>query len=221
MVRSVSKVWWIFELRFSAAYLALCWQRPEAPRFRLLLLDQSDSESTPRSRFKPNSEALKSTAPRQRKSVNSQGPVAKKQPQAAPKRHSPMRGDGAPFLRGCAACGRPLSLPPVCAPWPSNFCRIVPCRVRRSASYARAHAKDDAGALAWLVLGYAQVLDKDYAKAIDPLSRAKIHAGDLGDYVGYYLGISYLQTGHTAEALATLADFGKTIPIPCSSATPI
>jgi soluble lytic murein transglycosylase len=78
--------------------------------------------------------------------------------------------------------------------------------------YARAHAKEDAGALAWLVLGYAHVLDKDYAKAIDPLNRAKIHAGDLGDYVAYYLGISYLQTGHTAEALATLADFAKTHP---------
>jgi soluble lytic murein transglycosylase len=79
-------------------------------------------------------------------------------------------------------------------------------------AYARAHAKEDAGALAWLVLGYAHVLDKDYANAIDPLSRAKIHAGDLGDYVAYYLGTSYLQTGHTAEALATLADFGKAHP---------
>jgi soluble lytic murein transglycosylase len=79
-------------------------------------------------------------------------------------------------------------------------------------AYARAHAKEDAGALAWLVLGYAHVLDKDYAKAIDPLSRAKIHAGDLGDYVAYYLGVSYLQTGHTAEALATLADFAKAHP---------
>src|SRR6202034_2844426 len=79
-------------------------------------------------------------------------------------------------------------------------------------AYARAHAKEDAGALAWLVLGYAHVLDKDYAKAIEPLSRAKIHAGDLGDYVAYYLGISYLQTGHTAEALANLADFAKAHP---------
>jgi soluble lytic murein transglycosylase len=79
-------------------------------------------------------------------------------------------------------------------------------------AYARAHAKDDAGALAWLVLGYAHVLDRDYARAIDPLSRAKVHAGDLGDYVDYYLGTAYLQTGHTAEALATLADFAKTHP---------
>jgi soluble lytic murein transglycosylase len=79
-------------------------------------------------------------------------------------------------------------------------------------SYARAHAKEDAGALAWLVVGYAHVLDREYAKAIDPLSRAKVHAGDLGDYVDYYLGTSYLQTGRTAEALATLTDFAKTHP---------
>jgi soluble lytic murein transglycosylase len=79
-------------------------------------------------------------------------------------------------------------------------------------AYARAHAKDDAGALAWLVLGYARVLDRDYAKAIDPLNRAKDHAGDLGDYVSYYLGTSYVQTGHTAEALAALTDFAKAHP---------
>jgi soluble lytic murein transglycosylase len=79
-------------------------------------------------------------------------------------------------------------------------------------AYARAHGKEDAGALAWLVLGYAHVLDRDYVKAIDPLNRAKLHAGDLGDYVAYYLGTSYLETGHTAEALATLADFAKAHP---------
>lgn len=79
-------------------------------------------------------------------------------------------------------------------------------------SYARAHAKDDAGALAWLVVGYAHVLDHDYAKAIEPLNRAKPLAGDLGDYVAYYLGTSYSQTGHVPEALATLADFDTAHP---------
>ncbi len=79
-------------------------------------------------------------------------------------------------------------------------------------AYARAHAKDDAGALAWLVLGYAHVQDRDFTKAIDPLNRAQVHAGDLGDYVAYYLGTSYVQTGRTAEALAILADFAKTHP---------
>ena len=79
-------------------------------------------------------------------------------------------------------------------------------------AYARAHSKEDAGALAWLVLGYAHVLDRDFGKAIDPLNRAKVHAGDLRDYVDYYLGTSYMQTGRLAEALATLTDFAKGHP---------
>ena len=79
-------------------------------------------------------------------------------------------------------------------------------------AYARRHAKEDAGALAWLVLGYAHTIDHDYAKAIDPLNRAKAGASDLGDYVAYYLGNAYLQTGHTAEALSTLLEFSKAFP---------
>ena len=49
--------------------------------------------------------------------------------------------------------------------------------------FARAHAKEDAGALAWLAIGYAHTLDHDYAKAIDPLNRAKAGASELSDYV--------------------------------------
>src|SRR6202007_1484294 len=79
-------------------------------------------------------------------------------------------------------------------------------------AFARAHAKEDGGALAWLVVGYAHVLDHDYAKAIDPLNRAKPLAGDLGDYVAYWLGTCYLQTGHQAEGLAVLSNFSTTYP---------
>jgi soluble lytic murein transglycosylase len=79
-------------------------------------------------------------------------------------------------------------------------------------AYARSHAKEDAGALAWLAVGYAHVQDHDYAKAIDPLNRAKPLAGDLGDYVAYYLGTCYLQTGRQAEALAALANFATSYP---------
>jgi len=79
-------------------------------------------------------------------------------------------------------------------------------------SYARTHTKEDAGALAWLVVGYAHVLDHDCAKALEPLNRAKPRAGDLGDYVAYYLGTCYLQTGHQAEGLAALANFVDTYP---------
>ncbi|MGO9402410.1 MAG: transglycosylase SLT domain-containing protein [Terriglobales bacterium] len=79
-------------------------------------------------------------------------------------------------------------------------------------AYARRHAKEDAGALAWLVIGCARTLDHDYGKAIDPFNRAKAGASELGDYVAYYLGDAYLKTGHSAEALATLADFSKNFP---------
>jgi soluble lytic murein transglycosylase len=79
-------------------------------------------------------------------------------------------------------------------------------------AYARRHPKEDAGALAWLVIGYARTLDHDYAKAIDPLNRAKAGASELGDYVAYYLGDANLNTAHNAEALATLADFSKNFP---------
>ena len=79
-------------------------------------------------------------------------------------------------------------------------------------AYARRHAKEDAGALAWLVVGYARTLDHDYVKAIDPLNRAKAGASELGDYVAYYLGQAYLNTAHNAEALSTLADFSKNFP---------
>lgn len=79
-------------------------------------------------------------------------------------------------------------------------------------AYARRHAKEDAGALAWLVLGYAHTLDHDYARAIDPLNRAKAGASELGDYVAYNLGNAYFETGRSAEALSTLTDFAKTFP---------
>jgi soluble lytic murein transglycosylase len=46
-------------------------------------------------------------------------------------------------------------------------------------AYARRHPKEDAGALAWLVIGYARTLDHDYGKAIDPFNRAKAGASEL------------------------------------------
>jgi soluble lytic murein transglycosylase len=79
-------------------------------------------------------------------------------------------------------------------------------------AYARRHSKEDAGALAWLAIGYARSLDHDYSKAIDPLNRAKAGASELGDYVAYYLGDAYLNTAHNAEALSTLVDFSQKFP---------
>lgn len=79
-------------------------------------------------------------------------------------------------------------------------------------AFAHKHATDDAGALAWLVTGYAHLLDRDFAKAIDPLTRARSRAGELSDYVSYYLGNSYQQLGRNAEAVATLDGFSRKYP---------
>jgi soluble lytic murein transglycosylase len=79
-------------------------------------------------------------------------------------------------------------------------------------AYARRHIHEDAGSLAWLADGYAHVLDHDYAKAIDPLNHAKPNAGDLGDYVDYYLAASYVQTGRPPQAIAILGAFEKNYP---------
>jgi peptidoglycan lytic transglycosylase len=79
-------------------------------------------------------------------------------------------------------------------------------------SYARRHAKEDAGSLAWLIAGYAHLQDRDYVRAIDALNRAKPRAGDLGDYVNFYLGTAYYQSGRLAEAVATLGGFERAYP---------
>src|SRR5216117_159269 len=88
----------------------------------------------------------------------------------------------------------------------------TPAAYRGVEAYARRHTKEDAGALAWLVLGYAHWLDHDQAKAIDGFNRAKPQAGDLGDYVDYYLGASYFQSGRIAEAISTLNNFDQKYP---------
>jgi len=79
-------------------------------------------------------------------------------------------------------------------------------------NYAFRHPQTDAGSLAWLAIGYARVLDHDYAKAIVALKRAQPHAGDLRDYVDHYLATSYAATGQSDLAVATLRNFETDYP---------
>ena len=79
-------------------------------------------------------------------------------------------------------------------------------------SYARRHARVDAGALAWLVVGYAHILDHDYAKAIDPLKRAQSQAGELGDYVTYFRALAQGGMGQSDQVVTTLGNFEKDYP---------
>lgn len=73
--------------------------------------------------------------------------------------------------------------------------------------FADAHSKEDAGALAWLVLGYAHTLDGHHDKAIAAFKEAQPQAGELRDYVDYFLATSEDATGNTQDALALLGPF--------------
>lgn len=73
--------------------------------------------------------------------------------------------------------------------------------------YARRHAGSDAGALAWLALGYARLSDRDYPKAVEAFKLAQSKAGDLGDYVAYYLASAYGAQGRSTDTAASLRDF--------------
>ncbi len=88
----------------------------------------------------------------------------------------------------------------------------TPAAYRGVEAYARRHAGDDAGALAWLAVGYSRVLDKDYTKAVPALKRAQAHAGELSDYVTYYLGSAYLGMGDNQAAAAALRTFDADYP---------
>jgi soluble lytic murein transglycosylase len=78
--------------------------------------------------------------------------------------------------------------------------------------YARRHAAGDAGALAWLAVGYSRVLDQQYPQAIAALEKAKPHIGDLYDYVRYLEAISYGAEGDSAKVVELLRNFDVETP---------
>src|SRR5512146_2023814 len=79
-------------------------------------------------------------------------------------------------------------------------------------AYAAKHRKSDAGALAWLAIGYAHLLDKEYPQAEDALKKAQPHAGELADYIRWFLAQSYAGQGNWPQVVATLRNFEKDSP---------
>jgi peptidoglycan lytic transglycosylase len=79
-------------------------------------------------------------------------------------------------------------------------------------TYARKHASDDAGALAWLVLGYARLQDHDLGRSMEAFKHAQPHAGDLGDYADYFLAVAQQQSGANSQADALLSNFDTKYP---------
>lgn len=79
-------------------------------------------------------------------------------------------------------------------------------------AYARKHAKDDAGPLAWLVIGYAHYLDKDFAGAHSSWDRAKALEPLLGDYLADLQAAAYQGEGKHTAVLQTLDGFDQKYP---------
>ncbi len=79
-------------------------------------------------------------------------------------------------------------------------------------AYARKHAKDDAGPLAWVVVGYAHYLDKDYASARSSWTRGKSLEPLLGDYLAYMQALAYQGENNHAAVLETLDGFDDKYP---------
>lgn len=79
-------------------------------------------------------------------------------------------------------------------------------------SYARRHAKDEAGPLAWMVIAYAHSLDKDYPKTLAALKKANGVEPVLGDYLTYLRAQAYLGEQQDAEIVKTLEPFEQAYP---------
>lgn len=79
-------------------------------------------------------------------------------------------------------------------------------------AYARKHAKDDAGPLAWVVIGYAHYLDKDFVSARSSWDRAKSLEPLLGDDLAYLQAVAYQGENNQAAVLETLDGFDQKYP---------
>jgi soluble lytic murein transglycosylase len=79
-------------------------------------------------------------------------------------------------------------------------------------AYARKHEKDAAGPLAWLVVGYAHYLDKDYPKALLSWQRCDELAPVLGDYLDYLRGSAYANEQNHSAVVRTLEGFDQKYP---------
>ena len=78
--------------------------------------------------------------------------------------------------------------------------------------YAHRHRKDDAGPLAWLVLGYAHYLDKDYGKARDAWVHSEPLEPVLGDYLEWLRASAWQGEANDAEVLKSLDKYEEKYP---------
>jgi soluble lytic murein transglycosylase len=79
-------------------------------------------------------------------------------------------------------------------------------------AYARKHAADDAGPLAWLVVGYAHYLDRDFPGARSAWERSRPLEPLLGDYLADLEAAAYQGESNHAAVLKALDGFDQKYP---------
>ncbi|HMF90485.1 MAG TPA: transglycosylase SLT domain-containing protein [Candidatus Angelobacter sp.] len=79
-------------------------------------------------------------------------------------------------------------------------------------AYARKQSSPDAAALAWMVLGYAHYLDKDYAAARSAWQQTSAIEPVVGDYLTWLRAASYQGDNNPAQVIATLESFEQKYP---------
>ncbi len=78
-------------------------------------------------------------------------------------------------------------------------------------SYAHSHT-GDAAAAAYLALGHANLLDRNYPAAISSLAQANAAGDSLDDYADYLMAQAQMQSGKLADAETLLNDFAAKHP---------
>lgn len=79
-------------------------------------------------------------------------------------------------------------------------------------AYARKHQNDAAGPLAWLVIGYAHYLDKEYPKALAAWQKSNELAPVLGDYLDYLRASAQHGEENHEAVIKTLDGFDQKYP---------
>lgn len=77
--------------------------------------------------------------------------------------------------------------------------------------WATSH-KGEAGALAWLVIGYARMLDRQFEPAVVALKKSRPQAGELADYVDFFLATCYDGLQKPEQVVAALRNFETRYP---------
>ncbi len=78
--------------------------------------------------------------------------------------------------------------------------------------YARRHAASDAGALAWLAVGYSRVLDQQYPQAIAALEKAKPNAATCMTTSVIWRRSPTAREGNSAKVVELLRNFDAEAP---------